>query len=162
MVSAKPDRQKAAEIVCDVGGTIVGRTRLQKVGYLLELAGLGDGFHFEYKHYGPYSEELAEGVRLARAFGLVEEQERPTGWGGFYSIYTVQSEAEIQGSKKRAEFAREAAGISAIELELLATAAYLHVEENCEDPWSETKRRKPEKAREVLDTNIFELLPNLC
>jgi hypothetical protein len=34
------DWQKAAEIVRDAGGRIVGRTKLQKIAYLLELSGL--------------------------------------------------------------------------------------------------------------------------
>ena len=55
----KRDIDKVADIIRDAGGKVVGRTRLQKLGYLLELSGLGDGFSFEYRHYGPYSEELA-------------------------------------------------------------------------------------------------------
>ncbi len=46
-------RRETAEIVRDVGGRIVGRTRLQKIAYLLELAGFGVGFRFEYRHFGP-------------------------------------------------------------------------------------------------------------
>ena len=63
----KRDTDKVVAIVRDAGGTIVGRTRLQKTAYLLELAGLGEGFHFSYRHYGPYSEELASAVRDANA-----------------------------------------------------------------------------------------------
>lgn len=152
MASTKPDRRKAADIVRDAGGVIVGRTRLQKVAYLIELAGLGDSFRFEYRHYGPYSEDLADGMRTACAFGLVHEEERPTEWGGFYSIYTVQEGNEKQvGDKTRDTFAKAAAKISAIELELLATAAYLHHEEGCSDPWEETARLKPEKSEGRLD-----------
>ena len=46
MIDAKASRNGAAEIVRDGGGRIVGRTRLQKVAYLLELAGFGGGFRF--------------------------------------------------------------------------------------------------------------------
>ena len=45
----KRDVDKVAEIIRAAGGEIVGRTRLQKVAYLLELAGLGHGFRFEYR-----------------------------------------------------------------------------------------------------------------
>jgi uncharacterized protein YwgA len=72
MAKHKPDWQKAAEIVRDAGGRIVGRTKLQKVAYLLELAGLGDGFQFEYRHYGPYSEDLAGAIQMANAFRSCE------------------------------------------------------------------------------------------
>ena len=40
----KRDTDKVVAIVRDAGGTIVGRTRLLKTAYLLELAGLGEGF----------------------------------------------------------------------------------------------------------------------
>jgi uncharacterized protein len=83
----KSEIEKVADIIRDAGGTIVGRTRLQKIAYLLELAGVGSGFPFEYRHYGPYSEELALATRMAAMVGLVDEQERAASWGGSYSIY---------------------------------------------------------------------------
>lgn len=144
----KPDRQKAAEIVRDAGGQIIGRTRLQKVGYLLELAGFGDGFRFEYHHYGPYSEELADAVKVAEAFDLVSENERRASWGGTYSVFTALDRAGKAVKNDRARFAQTAADIDSIELELAATAAYLAAAEKCADPWTETARRKPEKARD--------------
>jgi uncharacterized protein YwgA len=142
----KPDRHGAAEIVRDAGGEIVGRTRLQKVAYLLELAGFGDGFQFEYRHYGPYSEDLADAIRLADAYDLVQEVEHKATWGGTYSIFRVKEGAEATEARDRTAFVQKAAGIDAIELELAATAAYLASAENSEDPWGETARRKPDKA----------------
>jgi hypothetical protein len=44
------------------GGEVVGKIRLQKEVYLLDQIGLQSGFPFEYHHYGPYSEMLAEQV----------------------------------------------------------------------------------------------------
>jgi uncharacterized protein YwgA len=145
MVSHTSDWEKAAGIIRDAGGRIVGRTRLQKVAYLLELAGLGEGFQFDYRHYGPYSEDLAEAIQMADAFGLVREEERRADWGGVYSIYTATERAG-RPSGVRADFAEKAAQIGAIELELAATAAYLSVIERCVDPWVVTKRLKAEKA----------------
>ena len=57
--------EKAAALVRDAGGKLVGRTRLQKVAYLTQLAGFARDFPFEYRHYGPYSEELAEAMEIA-------------------------------------------------------------------------------------------------
>ena len=54
---------KARDIVRDAGGRIVGRTRFQKIAYLLSVAGFEDGLRFVYKHYGPFSEDLAVAVR---------------------------------------------------------------------------------------------------
>lgn len=141
------DTEKVADIIRDAGGRIVGRTRLQKVGYLLELSGLGEGFPFEYRHYGPYSEELASAVRDANALGLILEEEHKATWGGLYSIFTVTHHSEPpSGNLARTRLAREAASASAIELELAATAAFLFTEGSA-DPWGDTERFKPEKAQ---------------
>lgn len=124
---------------------MVGRTRLQKTAYLMELAGYGEGFDFEYRHYGPYSEDLSDAMELAEVFELVKEEEKPTQWGGWYSIYTVDSDPETLDEGKSA-FVSTVATFGAIELELAATAAFLHMVEKVPDPWEETARRKPEKA----------------
>jgi uncharacterized protein YwgA len=147
MAAPKQKWVRATEIVRFAGGRIVGRTKLQKIAYLLELCGFGEGFQFEYRHYGPYSEELSDAIKLAGAFGLVSEEERRADWGGTYSIYSVSSSALLP-SGARAVFARCAVEIGAVELELAATAAYLSFDEQCADPWEETRRLKPEKATE--------------
>lgn len=139
---SKDDRHKASEIVAAAGGTLVGRTRLQKLAYLLELAGLGEGFHFEYRHYGPFSEDLTLAVRDATLAGLIEEKEEPTSWGGYYSIYSTKL---VDLNDTRRAFAKLAAESSSVVLELAATAAFLAVE-RVKDPWQETARRKPDKA----------------
>lgn len=145
-MSDKPEYRLAAEIVRDAGGQIVGRTRLQKVACLLELAGLGVGFSFAYHYYGPYSEKLSDAVRVAEAFDLVTEEERQAGWGGKYSVFTATKDAGSPDGGARNRLAQAAAQIDAIELELAVTAAYLAANEECLDPWGETARRKPEKA----------------
>lgn len=145
---AKPDRERAAEIVRDAGGRIVGRTRFQKVAYLLELAGFGGGFDFGYRHYGPYSQDLADAVRLARAFDLLHETEHPTTWGGWYSVFELKGKLDRREDRDRSAFAERAAAIDAVELELAATAAYLASVEKSTDPWEETAELKPEKAAE--------------
>jgi uncharacterized protein len=145
-MSDKPEYRLAAEIVRDAGGQIVGRTRLQKVACLLELAGVGAGFPFAYHYYGPYSEKLSDAVRVAEAFDLVTEEERQANWGGKYSVFTATKDAGPPDGDARNRLAQAAAKIDAIELELAVTAAYLAVNEKCPDPWGETARRKPEKA----------------
>jgi uncharacterized protein YwgA len=134
---------KAAGIVRDAGGRVVGRTRLQKVAYLLSVVGLEDGFLFSYKHYGPYSEDLATAAHDANLLGLLIESEQQASWGGTYSIYTVDERPSSSSARRR--LAEEAAKADAIELELAATAVLL-AKEGHSDPWIETARRKPEKA----------------
>ena len=140
--------EKAAALVRDAGGRLVGRTRLQKVAYLAQLAGFARDFPFEYRHYGPYSEELAEAMEIAVGLEMVEEEEKESASGAWYSIYST---GPTDAGNDRSRFIRAAANTSAIELELAATAAYLYVEEECcggsgRDAWAVTKKRKPGKA----------------
>jgi uncharacterized protein len=136
---------KVAGIVRDAGGRIVGRTRLQKVAYLLSVTGLEDGLPFAYKHYGPYSEDLATGARDAGLLGLLSETEQQASWGGTYSTYVVGEQPSSSVLPARRRLAAEAATADSIELELAATAVFL-AKEGYSDPWIETARRKPEKA----------------
>jgi uncharacterized protein len=136
---------KVAEIVRDAGGRVIGRTRLQKIAYLLTVAGLEDGLPFVYKHYGPYSEDLAAGARDANLIGLVRETEQQASWGGTYSTYVVADGPGPSVPAARRRLAEEAASADAIELELAETAIFL-AKEGQKDPWEETMRRKPEKA----------------
>jgi uncharacterized protein YwgA len=144
----KRETEKAVDIVRAAGGTVVGRTRLQKIGYLLELAGLGDGFSYAYRYYGPYSDDLAAAARTARLFGLLQETEHPASWGGTYSVFTVPdsgSAAAVDPSRRA--LAHTAAEADPVELELAATAAFLSAD-GAADPWAKTARLKPQKAQD--------------
>jgi uncharacterized protein YwgA len=142
----KHDFDKVADIIRDAGGRIIGRTRLQKIGYLLEISGLGEGFGFEYRHYGPYSEQLASAARVAKLLGVIEEEERQAAWGGFYSIFTSTVSQLSRQDQSRLDLIRVAAEADPIELELAATAAFLS-DGGATDPWKETEKRKPAKAQ---------------
>lgn len=154
--------QKVAEIVRDAGGTIIGRTKLQKVAYLLVAAGLENELPFIYKHYGPYSEALAFAARDASLLGYVNEAEQMAAWGGTYSIYRVPGAVSHNPATPRQQLASEAARADAIVLELAATAVFLRNEENIEDVWAETARRKPEKATDARIDEARALLRNLA
>ncbi len=140
------DSKKVAAIVADAGGRVVGRTRLQKIAYLLSAVGMEDGLTFYYKHYGPYSEELATAAGLGHLFGELTETEHPASWGGTYSIFEAVRPADLEpASEVRCQFASEAARSDSIVLELAATAVFL-ANDGFQDPWEETARRKPEKV----------------
>ncbi|MGE3144923.1 MAG: hypothetical protein AB7K35_05000 [Pseudorhodoplanes sp.] len=132
------------QVIMDAGGEVVGRTKLQKTAYLLTLAGFENRFRFGYKHYGPFSEDLADAADLATAFELISERQQEASWGGTYSIYSAPAD-EPSAHPSRVRLAREAAKSDAILLELAATAAYLF-QEGKRQPWAETARRKPDKA----------------
>ena len=144
-MTIRDPHRAAARYVRDNGGELVGRTRLQKVAFLTQLAGLAPPeFEFEYKHFGPYSQDLATGMEIATALDVVAEVERPTSWGvGTYSIY--RADAEPGPITERARFVRAAAKIDPVEIELAATAAFLF-RKGVQTPWSETAVHKPAKA----------------
>jgi uncharacterized protein len=147
--------EAVAKIIKDAGGKIIGRTKLQKIGYLLEVANLGSGFDFEYKHYGPFSQELATGAQIAILFGLMKEEQRNASWGGTYSEYTSDTNGYSQENHNRKRLVLAAAAADSIELELAATALFLSLEKY-PDPWQETARRKPEKAEgRIANAKVF-------
>lgn len=89
-------------------------------------------------------------MEIAAGLQLVQEEERKTDWGGWYSIYRVDPSA-FTPDAERAGFVAAAANIGAIELELAATAAFLYAKEGIGrdgkgDPWNETAQLKPDKA----------------
>ena len=150
----------AARIIQDAGGELGGRTRVQKVAFLLKLAGFEDNFEFEYRHYGPFSEELADAIEIASILGPVQEEERVADWGGRYSVYSMVEKVAPEDATRSA-FVQKAKDINAVELELAATAAYLFTYEGigsktAGNPWQETARRKPTKAAEGRLRRAFE------
>lgn len=148
-----------AQIIRDADCKIVGRTRLQKIAFLLERAGLGSGLSFEYKHYGPYSEELAFLCEKACVVGLVDEEEKQAQWGGFYSVFSVDNSLSCSNSKERITLIKEAAEADSIALELAATAVFLS--EDYSNSWAEVALRKPEKASSERLSKAKDLLSRL-
>lgn len=140
--------QVAARVVDEAGGSLIGRTRLQKVVCLATLGGFFNEFKFEYRHYGPYSEGLADSIEIATGLKLVNEKEERTDWGGWYSVYSETNATPKGSDNERRNFIETASKIGPVSLELAATAAFLSVNEglNAEAAWQETARRKPEKA----------------
>lgn len=143
-----------ADIVNIAGGRLTGRTKLQKTVYLMHAAGwVQNAFSFCYFHYGPYSEAVVEAVDNAVLLNLLEEKKHATTSGNPYWTYE-----STQPTKKLATgfsdemccLIRKASKANAIELELAATALYLAREEECRTPWTETARRKPQKAANGL------------
>jgi len=136
-----------ADLIRDAGGRVVGRTKLQKIACLLELAGYGVGFDFRYKHFGPYSEQLASAAQLGPIFEKFFEEEKIASWGGRYSIYSSPVDAPVSSSSDRVLLAKSAADADSVELELAVTAAFL-AHEGESDPWGRTELLKPEKSRD--------------
>jgi hypothetical protein len=142
---SEPGPWEAAKIVSVAGGQIIGSTRLQKVGCLLDLAGAGTGFAFAYHLFGPYSEDLSIAATDAKALNLVSIEERIASWGGRYCIYRapVMGVEDVPASVRK--LAEEAAAADTVELELAVTAGFL-AKNGYERPWEEVASRKEGKA----------------
>ncbi|TNB48340.1 hypothetical protein FF124_08385 [Martelella lutilitoris] len=153
--------EEVINIIQDAGGKIVGRTRLQKIAYLLTATGLDGNFSFSYKHYGPFSETLASSAEIGALVGKLNEVQKQTSWGGTYSIYTADENAQEKDHSARSMLASIASDSNSIELELAATAVFLAYE-GYEDAWEETAQRKPEKASPEHLENAKTLLKKLA
>ncbi len=138
-----PGPREVARIVSLAGGEIIGRTRLQKIGCLLDLVGAGSGFEFSYHIYGPYSEELSIATSDADALDMITVDERVAAWGGRYSIYRTAMDFSADDFVKR--LARRAAQADSVALELAVTAAFLAANGE-DDAWNEVAERKSAKA----------------
>src|SRR5262245_22141607 len=101
MPSSNP-LQAVARIIQDAGGELVGRTRLQKIAFLTQLAGFANDFVFEYRHYGPYSEDLAQAMEFAVLLGPLQEEEKLADWGGRYSVYKLAGQLPAPDDLNRA------------------------------------------------------------
>lgn len=139
--------KSVSRIVQEAGGKLVGRTRLQKISYILEVMGFGDGFIFSYKHYGPYSEQLASAAQTATALNWLEEEEYQANWGGKYSIFLTHKKIAGSSSAERKSIVEFANQADVVELELAATAILL-CKQGYADPWLETSNRKSSKAKD--------------
>jgi uncharacterized protein len=140
---------EVVDVVACAGGQLVGRTRLQKTIYLLGLMGLSnEEFHFQYKHYGPFSESLASITDISKLFGCLQEEQQPSSWGGVFSVYRTAKKSDESENSVRQRVILLSKDANAIDLELAATAAYLALE-GYPNPWEETSARKPDKRDRV-------------
>jgi uncharacterized protein YwgA len=155
-------------LVVAAGGEIVGKIRLQKVVYLLDQMGLHSGFSYEYFHYGPYSEDLAERVEDDVIFGrLRADRRRRLSDGVPYIAYFAEAhgdgdtlEAHISADRIQTALA-EMQRRSATVLELAATIHWLAVVEGVSDWKTELIRRKGAKTNNDRDQRAVELLRTL-
>lgn len=161
-MNLKDETQAVANVVDYAGGKMVGRVKMQKIVFFLEAAQVGYGFDYEYRHYGPYSEQLADAAQRAQFFDLLKEKKERTQWGSEYSIYELSKsfngELPSTGEKKteiRKKLIKMANEASSVVLELAATALFLY-KEGREEPWALTDRKKPDKAKDHLtDAKLF-------
>ncbi len=106
---------------------------------------MGIGWKFEYRHYGPYSEELAICTDVAQMSGELEELERDSGWGGSYFVYRLGEISKQVIEEDYRQIVKLAKNSNPVALELAATAIFFAMN-GAPNPWKVTKARKPRKA----------------
>ena len=77
--------------VLDKSRRIVGRTRLQKLVFLLLVEGLKDPKDYRLHHYGPYSDQVKMDSLVLSAKGYITHKDIPSQkqTSGFYTIYEI-------------------------------------------------------------------------
>jgi len=122
---------------------------------LLELAGVGYGFNFNYRLFGPFSDELQVACDDADALGLIREREKSASWGGSYYVFTsegTQIASTAPKTRTRKQLLKIAVDADPVELELAVTAAFLAANK-VPTPWHKVAACKPSKATDVRMTN---------
>lgn len=151
-----------SDVVSLNDGVLVGRTRLQKSVYFLEAFEAGCGYEFDYHHYGPYCDELAADTDDAVALGELSFEWKKGGTVQPYAVYksaATQAAGDAVADKRRA-ILKVLGNYDALTLELAATADFLR-RAGQEDPWAETKRRKPAKSSPERFARAQKLLSDL-
>ena len=115
---------------------IKGRDVLQNVTYLLETAGVGYGFKFGCKFCSPFSEELEDSIRHAKALEEIKVINTITDWGATNTTY--QSNIPYHGDGGVDDYYQvivtKATQCVPIQLDLAIAAAYFQKIE-IDHPW---------------------------
>lgn len=154
-----------AKIISFNGGEIVGKTRLQKIFYLLDEKELVTSLDFDYHNYGPFSVDLAFATDDAVALGYLEQEVRQGYHAVSYTVYRLVQKintTDDTNSRNIAEALKTMSRFSALVLELAATARFLQKHGYETDFWDEVRKRKPGKASDSRIQKARELLTELC
>src|SRR5258708_6053076 len=83
------------DIVALSDGRLVGRTRMQKTLYLLDAKGLRSGATYYYCNFGPFSDEVADGISDGKFVGsLIERINYRQSDGTPFSIFETGKSAD--------------------------------------------------------------------
>lgn len=147
-----------------VGGSVVGRKKLQKLVYLAQQKGWPFPEQYRYYLYGPFSEQLANEIEEMKAFGFVTEEK--SGYGAALCCSLTQQGKELIGKVAGQplpvgieDLVVELSQRDARILELMATALFLLKHGHPKNGVSDTIRNlKPEQeycVREIDETLAF-------
>ena len=149
-------------------GELVGRTRLQKLAYLLHRCGANFDVPFVYHHYGPYAPLLANACLSARAERRITIEERPGRHGVPYAIFRIAGDVRsptgigaLPADKALSILARTKRA-SDFALELAASIVFLRDDDRYgAKAVRETAIRKPRKGTRENMREAFGLIRDL-
>ena len=156
------------DVVALAGGHLVGRTRMQKTIYLLDVLGLRSGASYYYYNFGPFSDEIADGISDSKFRGdLIEQTGHRMSDGSPFSIFKTNKGVEqvhevgaLPADKVKGALQRFASYNSTI-LELAATIHWLARIEKVPDWQNELVRRKGLKTQNGRMERAADLLREL-
>ena len=132
------------------GGEVVGKTRLQKLVYLLDQCRMESGFEFEYHNFGPFSAELARETDFASESGRLRLEEKRGFHEVPYTVFRTEEAAPTTLGKLPADKAKEILAImaryTALDLEIAATIDWFRDHRDRQTVNREVQIRKPVKA----------------
>jgi uncharacterized protein len=156
------------DIVALSGGSLVGRTRMQKTIYLLDVLGLRSGASYYYYNFGPFSDEIADGISDSKFTGvLIEEIKHRMSDGSPFSIFRTDEISDqvhkigALPAEKVKSVLQRFASCNATILELAATIHWLAKVEQVADWQKELVRRKGTKTQNGRMDRAIELLGEL-
>ncbi|MFI5455319.1 MAG: hypothetical protein ACHRXM_07680 [Isosphaerales bacterium] len=100
------NRYQLAKIV-DWAGTLATRKRMQKVVYLLKVAGCPLEADYTLHHYGPYSQEVARLTDEMVRTNLLEEKSETSPFGVQYSYHLPEATKRKLDDYERSTQSRE-------------------------------------------------------
>ena len=124
-------------------GEIKGNVALHSAAYLLEVAGVGYGFNFGCEFCSPFSEELENSVRYAKALDKLELIQTTTEWGVTKTTYksNIPYHGDGGANDDYRIIVTKATQCIPKQLDLATTAAYYQKVEIA-DPWNRIWRIK--------------------
>lgn len=96
-------------LLCETLGTVKGKTRFQKLVYLIQdeanAQGIqGPSFDYELSHYGPFSAELSSMLEDLEDHGILKEriEVTPSGYTRYVYYLTEKGKKLLKKSKRKA------------------------------------------------------------
>lgn len=138
-------------------GVQVGHTLVQKAVYLLQAAEHADvGYDFKLYHYGPYSEQLWNDLRLLSDVGALRIDADENGYGYWISLGSkaevIERESKQVPTEKIRKVTDALGGAKSWDLELVATTHFVFAD------LGQRKRTKPTDS-EIADI-VVQLKPH--